>query len=118
MQGPRRHSRWATSRAATALGRAADVGAIAPGRFADITLFRCATADWTPVINPVQNLVFSSRGGADTVIVAGEILLLHGALIRASEHDVLQHAQEVAEALVARSGLTAFTTSAWASFEK
>jgi 5-methylthioadenosine/S-adenosylhomocysteine deaminase len=106
--GPETSLEMATTRAASALGRAGEIGAIKAGRFADITLFRCAAADWTPLINPVQNLVFSSRGGADTVMVAGEILLRHGMLVRVSEQEVLRHSQEVAEALAARSGLESF----------
>jgi 5-methylthioadenosine/S-adenosylhomocysteine deaminase len=111
--GPETALEMATTRAAAALGRAAEHGAIEQGRLADITLFRCAAADWTPVINPVQNLVFSSRGGADTVIVAGEILMRNGALVRMSEHEILRNSQVVAEALAARSGLERFARSAW-----
>jgi 5-methylthioadenosine/S-adenosylhomocysteine deaminase len=111
--GPETSLEMATVRAAAALGRAAELGAIEQGRLADITLFRCAAADWTPVINPVQNLVFSSRGGADTVIVAGEILMRDGALLRVSEHEVLRNSQATAEALAARSGLQRFAKSAW-----
>lgn len=111
--GPETSLEMATARAATALGRAGELGAIEAGGLADITLFKCATADWTPVINPVQNLVFSSRGGADTVMVAGEMLLRHGALVHASEQEVLRHSQEAAEALAARSGLAPFMPGAW-----
>ncbi len=103
--GPETSLEMATTRAATALGRAGELGAIEAGRFADITLFRCATADWTPVINPVQNLVFSSRGGADTVMVAGEILLRHGALVRASERDVLHARKKLPKRLPRGAGL-------------
>jgi 5-methylthioadenosine/S-adenosylhomocysteine deaminase len=111
--GPETSLEMATVKAAAALGRAAELGAIEQGRLADIALFRCAAADWTPVINPVQNLVFSSRGGADTVIVAGEILMRNGALVRVSEHEVLRNSQAVAETLAARSGLKRFAQSAW-----
>ena len=100
----------ATSRAAAALGRPGELGAIEQGRLADITLFRCAAA---PVINPIQNLVFSSRGGADTVMVAGEMLMRNGTLVRASETDVLRGSQQAAESLAARSGLERFARSAW-----
>jgi cytosine/adenosine deaminase-related metal-dependent hydrolase len=111
--GPETSLEMATARAAAALGRGAELGAIEQGRLADITLFRCAAADWTPVINPVQNLVFSSRGGADAVIVAGEILMRNGALVRVSEHEILRSSQAVAEALAARSGLERFAQGAW-----
>jgi 5-methylthioadenosine/S-adenosylhomocysteine deaminase len=111
--GPETSLEMATSRAAAALGRAGELGAIEEGRLADITLFRCAAADWAPVINPVQNLVFSSRGGADTVMVAGEMLMRSGTFVRASENDVLRSSQQAAESLAARSGLERFARSAW-----
>ena len=64
----------ATIRAAAALGLAKEIGSLEAGKKADITLFNMVSADWAPVINPIANLVFSSRGGAHTVIVDGRDL--------------------------------------------
>jgi 5-methylthioadenosine/S-adenosylhomocysteine deaminase len=111
--GPETALELATTRASKALGRASELGAIEQGRFADVTLFRCIAADWTPVINPVQNLVFSSRGGANTVLVAGKVLMRDGVISGAPETEILQNSQAAAEALAARSGLAPFGHSAW-----
>jgi 5-methylthioadenosine/S-adenosylhomocysteine deaminase len=111
--GPENSVEMATVRAAAALGRSEEIGSLEEGKQADITMFRCATADWTPVINPIQNLVFSSRGGADTVLVAGKILLLHGAPVRADEAAIMRDSQWRAEAIARRSNLERFSRSAW-----
>jgi 5-methylthioadenosine/S-adenosylhomocysteine deaminase len=104
----------ATIRGAAALGLAGEIGSIEPGKKADITMFRMLAADWAPVINPVANLVFSSRGGAHTVIVDGEILLDAGDPKSINEDRTLAEAQRRAEAIVARSGLDRYCTPRWA----
>ena len=65
----------ATIRGAAAIGLEREIGSLEAGKKADITMFRMLAADWAPVINPVANLVFSSRGGAHTVLVDGNVLL-------------------------------------------
>jgi hypothetical protein len=65
------------------------------------------------VISPIQNLVFSSRGGADSLIVGGEVLLRHGVSTRLDEHDILSNSQASAEALAVRGNLTRFGAPAW-----
>jgi len=102
----------ATVRAAEALGRP-DLGSLEAGKKADITLFRCTTADWVPLIHPIQNLAFSSRGGADTVIVDGRILLKHGKLASCDETEILAQSQTRAEALAERSNLARFAQPSW-----
>jgi cytosine/adenosine deaminase-related metal-dependent hydrolase len=111
--GPENSVEMATVRAAAALGRSKEIGSLEESKQADVAMFRCATADWTPVINPIQNLVFSSRGGADTVLVAGKILLLHGAPVRADEAAIMRDSQWRAEAIARRSNLERFSRSAW-----
>jgi len=51
------------------------IGSIAVGKKADITMFDTIRPDWQPVLNPLANLVHSSRGGADTVICNGKVLM-------------------------------------------
>ena len=104
----------ATIRGAGALGLAGEIGSIEPGKKADITMFRMLAADWAPVINPVANLVFSSRGGAHTVIVDGNILLDAGVLKSIDEDRTLAEAQRRAESIVARSGLDQYCMPQWA----
>ena len=55
------------------------VGMIAPGFAADLVLYRLDQPAWTPLNDPVSQMVFAETGSAvDTVIVAGEILLAGG----------------------------------------
>ena len=103
----------ATIRAAAALGLAKEIGSLEAGKKADITLFNMISADWAPVINPIANLVFSSRGGAHTVIVDGRDLMAAGRVCALDEELILQESQLRAEALVERSGLGAFCVPQW-----
>jgi 5-methylthioadenosine/S-adenosylhomocysteine deaminase len=104
----------ATVRAALALGLENEIGSLEVGKKADITMFRMVAADWAPVINPVANLVFSTRGGAHTVIVDGEILLAAGEVCALDEQSILEDSQKSADALMDRSGLRRFCSPRWA----
>jgi 5-methylthioadenosine/S-adenosylhomocysteine deaminase len=103
----------ATIRGAAAIGLAREIGSLEAGKKADITMFRMLAADWAPVINPVANLVFSSRGGAHTVLVDGNILIADGRLQSIDEGRTLGGAQRCAEAIMARSGLDRFCAPQW-----
>lgn len=103
----------ATIRGAAALGLAAEIGALEAGKKADITMFNMIAADWAPVINPVANLVFSSRGGAHTVIVDGKTLMAAGEVRTMDEGRVLHDGQRCAEAIASRSGLSRFCAPKW-----
>jgi hypothetical protein len=61
----------------------------------------------------LQNLVFSARGGADTVIVGGRVLLRDGTLCGADEQRILSECQTRAEALAERAGLARFCQPKW-----
>ena len=104
----------ATVRAAAALGLAGEVGALAAGKKADITFFNMISADWAPVINPIANLVFSSRGGAHTVIVDGQTLMSAGKVLTLDEQLVLEEGQRHAEMLAEHNGLIRFCAPRWA----
>ena len=103
----------ATIRGAAAIGLAREIGSLEVGKRADITMFRMLAADWAPVINPVANLVFSSRGGAHTVLVDGNILIADGRLQSIDENRTLGEAQQCAEAIMVRSGLDRFCAPQW-----
>ena len=103
----------ATIRAARALGLEGEIGSLEPGKRADIVLFRCLAADWVPVINPLANLTFSARGGADTVIIDGAILLRGGAVTQADERAILDACQDHADAVMDRSSLRRFCVPSW-----
>jgi len=103
----------ATIRGAAAIGLDSETGSLEAGKKADIAMFCMLAADWAPVINPVANLVFSSRGGAHTVLVDGNILLADGRLQSIDENRTLADAQRCAEAIMARSGLDRFCAPQW-----
>jgi 5-methylthioadenosine/S-adenosylhomocysteine deaminase len=103
----------ATIRGAATLGLAHDIGSLEAGKKADIAMFRAVATDWIPLINPLANLTFSTRGGADTVIVDGKVLLAGGHVRAFDEGRILQECQTRAEAIAARSGLARFGRPMW-----
>ncbi|MFI4986232.1 MAG: amidohydrolase family protein [Alphaproteobacteria bacterium] len=103
----------ATIRGAAALGLEREIGSLEAGKHADIALFRALAADWVPLINPIANIVFSSRGGAHTVIVDGNVLLHDGELRTIDEERYLAECQARAEALMLSAGLARFCAPQW-----
>lgn len=87
-QGDRRQ--WVTARQALAMATqggakavqmAERIGRIEPGYRADLVLYDLDTPVWTPLNDPVQQMVFAESGGSvDTVIVDG-VVLVEGAKI-------------------------------------
>jgi 5-methylthioadenosine/S-adenosylhomocysteine deaminase len=103
----------ATINGARAIGLDKEIGSLEAGKKADIVLFRVHASDWVPLINPLANLVFSSRGGAHTVIVDGEVLLQDRRPKRIVADAVLAECQERAQVVMARSGLARYCTPQW-----
>jgi len=82
--------KFATVGGAKALGRGHDLGAIVPGRKADLTTYRIKSIPFTPYNNPVQQLVYSaSRAEVDSVFVDGEVILSGGNLSRIDEAAII-----------------------------
>ncbi|TFH87623.1 8-oxoguanine deaminase [Billgrantia azerbaijanica] len=69
--------RWATAGSARCLGRD-DIGALTPGRQADLALFRLDEARFSGAENPVAALLLCGAHRADRVMVAGEWRLVDG----------------------------------------
>lgn len=90
-----------------------ETGALERGRRADIAMFETRRPEWRPIINPIANLVYSSRGGADTVIVDGNVLLQSGKLLHLDEDNILDECQTRGEAIAERSGLGATVRPSW-----
>lgn len=103
----------ATIRGAAALGLEHEIGSLEAGKKADVAMFRAVATDWVPLINPLANLTFSTRGGADTVIVDGRVLLAGGVLRALDQERILRESQQRAEAIAGRSGLAAFGRPRW-----
>ncbi len=103
----------ATIGGAAAIGIASEVGSLEAGKKADIAIFDTIATDWIPLLNPLANLTFSTRGGADTVIVNGRVLMANGTVRTLDEARVLQECQVRAEALAARTGLSDHARPGW-----
>jgi 5-methylthioadenosine/S-adenosylhomocysteine deaminase len=106
----------ATIRGAITVGAEKDIGSIEAGKKADIALFDTNRSDWRPILNPLSNLVHSSRGGAHTVIVNGKVLLSAGRMTASDEEQTLRECQSRGIAIAQRSGLDRITQSPWPRF--
>ena len=92
----------------------AEVGSLEVGKKADITLFDTERPEMVPLHNPVSNLMHATSGeSANTVIVNGKIIMRDRKLETVDEGMILMKAQEAAEAVVERAGLTSYTLSRW-----
>jgi 5-methylthioadenosine/S-adenosylhomocysteine deaminase len=103
----------ATIGGARAIGLGNEIGSLEAGKKADIALFGVVATDWIPLINPLANLAFSTRGGAHTVIVDGQVLMSAGKVHALHEGRVLAECQARAELLARRSDLNRYGGLQW-----
>lgn len=95
----------ATINGAKALGRTHDLGTLAPGKRADITVLNLNDPSMTPVINPVSNIVhYGHPGVVSAVAVEGRFLMKGGNVLCMNETDVIAEAQEATRAAWRRLG--------------
>jgi 5-methylthioadenosine/S-adenosylhomocysteine deaminase len=90
-----------------------EIGSLEPGKKADLALFDTRRPEWRPVLNPIANLVYASRGGADTVIVDGRVLMEEGVVKTIDEAATLAEVQRRGEAIAAASGLGDLSKPTW-----
>lgn len=97
--------RMVTTSGARFLGRQ-DLGQIAAGFAADLTLVNLNTLRSAPVHSPASALVFNASGAdVDTVIVNGRVLLDEGRLTMLDEGELLEQCREAAARLLSRAGV-------------
>jgi cytosine/adenosine deaminase-related metal-dependent hydrolase len=81
--------RLATRGGAAVLGRD-DVGAIEPGRCADLAVWRTDGLEFGGADDPVAALVLSAPHRVDRLLVGGEDVVRDGRLVRAHEEEIAQ----------------------------
>ncbi len=98
--------RMVTGAGAQFLGRA-DLGRLAPGYKADLTLVNLNTARSMPVHHPESAVVYNASGAdVHTVLVDGQILLDAGQVTRLDEAALLEECRGAAQHLLKRAGVT------------
>lgn len=90
----------ATVAGARALGCAGELGAIAPGRRADLVLLRADSTFLKPRSDVLNAIVLAETGAAvDTVLVDGRVVFEHGRVMGVDENAIRRRAQDSVERL-------------------
>jgi cytosine/adenosine deaminase-related metal-dependent hydrolase len=83
-----------------------EIGALVPGRKADLVLHDTDRPEWRPLLNVMNQLVWSADGrSVHTVVVDGCVVVEDGHCITIDEERLWAQAQAMGEAITARSGL-------------
>lgn len=83
-----------------------EIGALTPGRKADIVLHDTDRPEWRPLLNVMNQLVWSADGrGVHTVLVDGKVVVEDGHCTTIDEERLWAIAQEMGESITGRSGL-------------
>jgi 5-methylthioadenosine/S-adenosylhomocysteine deaminase len=86
---------------ATALGRGQELGTIAEGRIADLALYRLESIPFTPLNNPLGQLVYNETGASlDMLFVDGAPVVQDGRLTQIDETTILAEIGEEHRALL------------------
>jgi cytosine/adenosine deaminase-related metal-dependent hydrolase len=88
--------RLATRGGAALLGRS-DLGAIEPGRCADLAVWRTDVLELAGASDPVAGLVLSAPHRVDRLLVGGDDVVRNGRLVRGSEEEIAQEHRRRAE---------------------
>ena len=103
----------ATRLGAAALGLGNDIGAIEPGKKADLVLFDTQRPEWQALFNPVNNLVYNADGRSiHTVLIDGRVVVDAYRQTFVDAARLFGKVQEIGEGLQARTGIT-FPRSRW-----
>ncbi|MBI3328551.1 MAG: amidohydrolase family protein, partial [Nitrospinae bacterium] len=103
----------ATTGSARLLGMADDIGAVAPGRKADLVLLRGDSAFLRPLNHPLNALVYAETGAdVETVLIDGRMVLKQGRVLTVDEGRLRARAQQAAERVRAHNA------GAWALAEQ
>jgi cytosine/adenosine deaminase-related metal-dependent hydrolase len=96
----------ATLGGAEALQLSDHVGSLEVGKHADLVLHDTDRPEWRPLLNVMNQLVWSADGrGVHTVVVGGDVVVEDGRMTTIDESALWAKAQEMGEAITVRSGL-------------
>jgi len=96
----------ATLGGAEAMGLGDSIGSLEAGKLADVVLHDTDRPEWRPLLNVMNQLVWSADGrGVHTVVCDGEVVVSEGRMTTVDEAELYASAQRAGEAIVARSGL-------------
>ena len=96
----------ATVGGAEAVGLADQIGSLEVGKRADLVLHDTDRPEWRPLLNVINQLVWSADGrGVHTVVVDGRIVVEDGHMTMIDEAALWSEAQRRGEQIVARAGL-------------
>jgi cytosine/adenosine deaminase-related metal-dependent hydrolase len=92
--------------AARALGWDDELGSLEPGKKADVIVVNARQPHLAPTFMAAHRLVYEAVGNdVETVIVDGKIIMEDRQVLTINEADVLEAAQQEAEATIDRAGL-------------
>lgn len=91
--------RWATKGSAKVLGRE-DIGELAPGKQADLALFKMDEARFSGSHDPLAALLLCGAHKAERVYVAGRCLVAGGQLVDVDMPELIQRHSSLAKTLV------------------
>ena len=92
-----RRALWLATRGSAELLGRGDLGAIEPGRCADLAVWRTDVLELAGAEDPVAGLVLSAPHRVDRLLVGGEDVVRDGRLVRASEQEIAQEHRRQAE---------------------
>jgi 5-methylthioadenosine/S-adenosylhomocysteine deaminase len=96
----------ATLGGARAMQLGEHIGSLEVGKHADVVLHDTDRPEWRPLLNVMNQLVWSADGrGVHTVVVGGEVVVEDGRMTTVDESALYAEAQRMGEAITARSGL-------------
>ncbi len=82
------------------------VGSLEVGKKADVVLHDTDRPEWRPLLNVMNQLVWSADGrGVHTVVCDGRVVVEDGRMTTLDEEALYAQAQQMGEAITARSGL-------------
>jgi len=92
---------------ARCLGREAEIGALEPGKVADVALWRLDDVDHAGIADPVAALVLGARPLVDTLLVGGRVVVEGGRLQTADEAIVARDLKAQSRRLASRARVAA-----------